>query len=129
MHHYTDVLKKYATFQGRARRSEYWMFALFNALVILVLVILAMTTRSTVFAALYGLYVLAVLLPSLAVVVRRLHDTGRSGGWFFIAFVPLVGGIILLVFLCLDSEPQHNAYGPNPKGVGAYPGGAAPYGA
>lgn len=127
MHHYTDVLKKYATFEGRARRAEYWMFTLFNGIIALVLVILAMATKSTVFYVIYILYILAVLLPSLGVLVRRLHDTGRSGGWFFISFVPFVGGIVLLVFAVLDSAPGQNQYGPNPKGIGAQPGAAGSY--
>ncbi|WP_353943842.1 DUF805 domain-containing protein [Streptomyces sp. HUAS MG91] len=118
MHYYTDVLKKYATFQGRARRAEYWMFALFNAIIAGVLAILAVVTRSTALYVVYGLYILATLLPSLGVLVRRLHDTGRSGAWFFISFVPFVGGIWLLVLTVLEGTPGDNTYGPNPKGLG-----------
>ncbi|WP_420034810.1 DUF805 domain-containing protein [Streptomyces sp. cg28] len=126
MHYYTDVLKKYATFQGRARRQEYWMFALFNIVIALVLVILAAVTKSTAIYIVYVLYILATLLPSLGVLVRRLHDTGRSGGWFFIAFVPFVGGIWLLVLTVLEGTPGDNAYGPNPKGLsGPHPGSGA----
>ncbi|MNZ89121.1 Inner membrane protein YhaI [compost metagenome] len=62
-----------------------------------------------------GLYSLAILLPSLALVVRRLHDTGRSGWWVLIGFIPLIGFIVLLVFMCTDSDPDTNQYGPNPK--------------
>ncbi|MFF0189335.1 DUF805 domain-containing protein [Streptomyces sp. NPDC005244] len=127
MHYYTDVLKKYASFQGRARRSEYWMFALFNVVIALVLVGLAAATKSTVFYVLYIVYILAVILPSLGVLVRRLHDTGRSGGWFFISFVPLVGGLVLFIFTVLEGNPGPNEYGPNPKGVDAYPGAAGTY--
>lgn len=127
MHYYTDVLKKYASFQGRARRSEYWMFALFNVVIALVLLGLAAATKSTVFYVLYIAYILAVILPSLGVLVRRLHDTGRSGGWFFISFVPFVGGLVLLIFTVLEGNPGPNEYGPNPKGVDAYPGAAGTY--
>ncbi|MFD6921584.1 DUF805 domain-containing protein [Streptomyces sp. NPDC059944] len=127
MHYYTDVLKKYASFQGRARRSEYWMFALFNVVIALVLLGLAAATKSTVFYVLYIVYILAVILPSLGVLVRRLHDTGRSGGWFFISFVPFVGGLVLFIFTVLEGNPGPNEYGPNPKGVDAYPGAAGTY--
>ncbi|MEU0781651.1 DUF805 domain-containing protein [Streptomyces sp. NPDC006173] len=127
MHYYTDVLKKYASFQGRARRSEYWMFALFNVVIALVLIGLAAATKSTVFYVLYVAYILAVILPSLGVLVRRLHDTGRSGAWFFISFVPFVGGLVLFIFTVLEGNPGPNEYGPNPKGADAYPGAAAPY--
>ncbi|MET7388152.1 DUF805 domain-containing protein [Streptomyces sp. NPDC005385] len=127
MHYYTDVLKKYASFQGRARRSEYWMFALFNVVIALVLLGLAAATKSTVFYVLYIAYILAVILPSLGVLVRRLHDTGRSGGWFFISFVPFVGGLVLFIFTVLEGNPGPNEYGPNPKGIDAYPGAAGTY--
>lgn len=120
MHYYTDVLKKYATFQGRATRAEFWMFALFNAIVAIVLLVLAAATGSKIFSILYVVYIIAVLLPGLAVTVRRLHDTGRSGGWFFISFVPFVGGIWLLVLTLLESQPVPNEYGPSPV-AGANP--------
>jgi uncharacterized membrane protein YhaH (DUF805 family) len=110
---YLKVLKNYVGFQGRARRKEYWMFVLFSLIVSIVLSIIeAVANLSQV---LTGLYSLAVLLPSLAVGVRRLHDTGRSGWWLLIALIPLIGAIILLVFMCLDSEENDNKYGPNPK--------------
>jgi uncharacterized membrane protein YhaH (DUF805 family) len=121
----TVLTKKYADFSGRARRSEYWWFALALSLAWLaVIIVLGVIIQSM---ALY--YTVAVLLwaaaivPSLGVLVRRLHDTGRSGWWFFISFVPLVGGIILLVFTVSDGTPGDNQYGPSPKAI------AAPYGA
>ncbi|NEW05325.1 DUF805 domain-containing protein [Paenibacillus sp. SYP-B3998] len=110
---YLKVLQNYVGFQGRARRKEYWMFALFSAIVSIVLAILDMVL--SIYPLLTGIYALAVLLPSLAVVVRRLHDTGRSGWWYFIGLIPLIGGIIVLVFLCTDSQENDNQYGPNPK--------------
>ncbi|MFJ8659967.1 DUF805 domain-containing protein [Streptomyces sp. NPDC093795] len=118
MNWYLDVLKKYAVFSGRARRKEYWMYILFNAIAAVVL--MAVDFALSTYPLLTAVYTLAVLVPSLAVTVRRLHDTGRSGWWYFIAFVPLVGGIILLVFTCSDSEGHDNAYGANPKAALAY---------
>ncbi|KDN79142.1 DUF805 domain-containing protein [Streptomyces olindensis] len=113
MHWYIDVLKKYATFSGRARRQEYWMFTLISSLIYVVLMVIDISTLGTGVIAV--IYELAVLLPSLAVAVRRLHDTERSGWWLLIALIPLVGAIILLVFLASDSKGEANGYGPNPK--------------
>lgn len=112
MHWYLEVLKKYAVFSGRARRQEYWMFFLVNFIVSVVLAIIGWTIDM---AFLQSLYTLAVLLPGLGVTVRRLHDTGRSGWWILIGLVPLVGTIVLLVFMASDSQPGNNQYGPNPK--------------
>jgi uncharacterized membrane protein YhaH (DUF805 family) len=121
MNYYTDVLKKYAVFSGRARRKEYWMFALWNLIVIIVLSIvftsMGVAIKNSLLTIVVDLYALAVFLPSLGVFVRRLHDTGRTGWWFFIGFIPLVGAIILLVFTVQDSKPGDNKYGPNPKGI------------
>jgi len=123
MNWYLEVLRKYAVFNGRARRSEYWWFVLFNIIISLALGAIDGVTGTFSQAAglglLGGLYTLAVLLPSLAVTVRRLHDTGRSGWWFLIMFVPLIGAIVLLVFMLLDSKPGQNQYGANPKAVTA----------
>jgi uncharacterized membrane protein YhaH (DUF805 family) len=116
MNWYIDVLKKYAVFDGRARRTEYWMFALFNLIVALVL---SLIDRVTGHQILGTLYLLAVLLPSIGVGIRRLHDTGRSGWWLLLGFIPLIGAIVLIVFMVQDSQPGTNQYGPNPKGVGA----------
>lgn len=118
MNWYLDVLKKYAVFNGRARRQEYWMFALFNiiALIIVAVVDFAIGT----YPLLYAVYALAVFLPGLGVLVRRLHDTGRSGWWFLIILIPLVGAIILIVFLATEGNQTDNEYGPNPKLAPAY---------
>ncbi len=122
MHWYITVLKKYAVFSGRARRKEFWFFVLFNLLVSLVLGIfdgLLGTARVGDDVGLLGaVYGLVVLVPGIAVMVRRLHDIGRTGWWVLIGFVPLVGTIVLIVFAVLDSQPGSNAYGPNPKGGG-----------
>lgn len=110
---YLKVLQNYVGFQGRARRTEYWMFFLFNFIIGIVLGILGAVIGLG--NGLNYLYSLAIFLPSLAVGCRRLHDTGKSGLWLLIALVPFVGAIVLLVFMCLDSEEGTNQYGPNPK--------------
>ncbi|MED4531174.1 DUF805 domain-containing protein [Metabacillus fastidiosus] len=115
MHWYLRVLKNYATFEGRARRKEYWMFYLINAIISIILITAERATDMIFFSLLDVLYALAILLPSLAVAVRRLHDTGRSGWWFLINLIPIIGALVFLIFTCLDSEPNSNKYGPNPK--------------
>lgn len=117
MHWYIDVLKKYVAFSGRARRKEYWMFTLFNVLASLILTVLDAVLGTAPYLSLA--YSLAVLLPSLSVAVRRLHDTGRSAWSLLFGLIPIVGGIILLVFLVGDSKQEQNQYGPNPKLVPA----------
>lgn len=121
MHWYVDVLKKYAEFGGRAGRQEFWMFVLFNFLATLVLgfidVATGLASEQTGIGLLSGLYSLGVLIPYLAVSVRRLHDTGRTGWWLLIVLIPLIGPIVLLVFMVLDSEPGQNQYGLSPKAL------------
>jgi len=110
---YLTVLKKYAVFSGRAHRKEYWMFFLFNTIIASVLGFVERLAGSPgVVGSLYGL---AVLIPSVSVSVRRLHDTNRSGWWLLIELVPLIGSIVLLVFMVQDSQPGENQHGPNPK--------------
>ena len=108
MNWYLDVLKKYTVFTGRARRQEFWMFALINFIISFVL---------SFIGPLGYLYSLAVLIPCLAVGARRLHDTGRSGWWQLLALIPLIGAIVLIVFAAQDSQPGENQFGPNPKSV------------
>ena len=115
MNWYLGCWKKYAEFSGRARRKEFWMFVLFNFLASVAIGIVDGILGTN--GALGGLYSLAVLIPSLAVAARRLHDTDRSGWWQLIALIPLIGFIILLVFLCSDSKPGENRFGANPKGI------------
>lgn len=120
MNWYLSVLKKYVVFSGRARRKEYWMFYLIN-----ILISLALGVAAGIMAGASGqdgpadlilwIYTLAILLPSLGVTVRRLHDTGRSGWWLLIGLIPVVGAIVLLVFTLLDGQPGQNEYGPDPK--------------
>jgi uncharacterized membrane protein YhaH (DUF805 family) len=112
---YLDVLRNYAEFSGRARRKEYWMFVLINAVVVIVLGLIDRVLFGENTPVLSGLYSLGVLIPTLAVTFRRLHDTGRSAWWLLIGLIPLIGGIVLLVFYLLDSDPEPNAYGPSPK--------------
>ena len=116
---YLAVLKNYVGFSGRARRKEYWMFALFNAIIFVVLAILAAVTRSFFFWILYGIYGQAVLIPSIAVAWRRMQDTGRHGLWILLGLIPFVGGIILLIFMILPGTPGPNEFGPDPVAVSA----------
>ena len=106
----SSCFHNYANFSGRARRSEYWYFSLFNFIVSFVLGLLLGSESLIV-----SLYSLAVLIPGLAVGWRRMHDIGKSGAWIFISLIPVVGWILVLVWLCKDSEPGSNAFGPSPK--------------
>jgi uncharacterized membrane protein YhaH (DUF805 family) len=119
MHWYIEALKKYFDFSGRSRRREFWLFYLFFLIINIVLVIIeqALGMRSSVsgIGFLSTVYSLLLLIPSISVTVRRLHDTGRTGWWILIGLIPLIGGIVLLVFMLLDSQPEANEYGPNPK--------------
>ena len=121
-------LKKYAEFSGRARRSEYWLFTLFIILVEIAYVILVsaigggtrgdMNPIGMVLTGLYGLFILGIIVPSLAVSFRRLHDTDRSAWWLLIALLPFIGGLVLLVFYLLPGTNGPNKFGPDPKGTG-----------
>lgn len=137
----TVLSKKYATFSGRASRSELWWYQLFCFIVAMVCI-----AAGLVFGALFGgaaamqggdsalglgvagfgigfligyvillIFALATLVPSIAVSVRRLHDSGRSGWWYLISFVPYVGGIVLFIFMLLEGQPGENKYGPAPE--------------
>jgi uncharacterized membrane protein YhaH (DUF805 family) len=123
MNWYLEVLKKYAVFSGRARRKEYWYFVLFNFIISIILSILDLVlgtfSPEVGMGILGGLYFLGVLIPSFAVTVRRLHDRDRSGWWVLIGLIPLLGLIVLLVFMLQNSTPGQNQYGANPKEVSA----------
>ncbi len=112
MEWYTRVLNKYAVFTGRAQRAEYWYFVLFNALF---WIGLRVFDRLIGIEILSTVYALAVFVPGLAVAIRRLHDTDHSGWWLLIGLIPVIGWIIMIIFLVEDSQPQVNRYGPNPK--------------
>ena len=120
MNWYLEVLRKYAVFDGRARRKEYWFFYLFYILIAIVLIVLdsmAGTLNEDVgVGAFSGLLMLAMFIPGIAVTIRRLHDTDRSGWWVLIGLVPFIGGIWLLVLMVLDGSAGQNQYGPDPKG-------------
>jgi uncharacterized membrane protein YhaH (DUF805 family) len=116
MKYFLKCVNQFADFNGRARRTEYWMFALFNIIFGIAAATLDVLLETDFIV--YGLYVLALFLPGLAVLVRRLHDVGKSGWMIFISLIPLIGGIWLFVLLVTDSDPGDNAYGPNPKNVG-----------
>ncbi|MGL4364490.1 MAG: DUF805 domain-containing protein [Bacteroidales bacterium] len=118
---YLKVITQYADFKGRSRRKEYWIFVLFNALFgsitqvldnILGLNFEPLHLGIGWFSCIYGLI---ILIPSFAVVIRRLHDIGKSGWNYLISFIPIVGWIILLIWLCRDSVKSANKWGLNPK--------------
>ena len=126
-------LRRYADFSGRSRRKEYWMFLLFEIIVIFGVILLfgtlgalgdtaenGQSPASIIAGGLMGLLFLAIILgfmvPRLAVTVRRLHDVDKSGWFMFISLVPLIGPIVLLIFLCTEGTKGENRYGPNPKG-------------
>lgn len=121
-------LKNYADFQGRARRSEYWLFYLFILIVEVVLISLAGVGGGMSESApgplgalafgLLGVFALGIIVPSLAVSVRRMHDTNRSGWWVLISLVPFIGAIWYLVLMVLDGTAGPNRFGPDPKGRG-----------
>lgn len=113
MNAYFDGLRKYATFSGRATRSQFWLFFLFLFIFVTIGLVIddAMGTTNRDGGLVAGLIFVAHLLPYSAVTVRRLHDVDRSGWWFWIALVPLVGSIVLIVFLCTGSTPGANRFG------------------
>ena len=122
MNWYLKVLKQYVDFSGRARRKEYWMFTLFNVVILIPLYLIVVAGAAlgsnglvAIGAILYIGYAFAIIIPSLAVCVRRLHDIGKSGWYYLIGFIPLVGAIILIVWFCTDSQTGENEWGSNPK--------------
>lgn len=115
---YIEAITNYVNFKGRSRRKAYWMFVLMNVIISTLLSMLDYFFDIYVaddVGLISFIYSLFILLPSLAIVVRRLHDTGRSGWWVLISFVPIVGWIVLLVFMCMDSYYGENQYGECPK--------------
>ena len=117
----SSVFKNYANFNGRARRSEFWFFALFNLIIYLAAsvincLIAGSSDTTSIIGIIYLLYSLATILPSLAVSWRRLHDIGKSGAYILFILIPLVGWIFLLAWFVKDSDMGENRFGPNPKG-------------
>ena len=122
---FLKALNQYADFRTRARRKEYWMFYLFYVIFVIFITILDNLLGLTFnlfgeklpYGWLFLIYSLAMFVPSLAVAVRRLHDMGKSGWWYFISFIPFIGAIWLIVLLCFDSQAGENKWGKNPKEV------------
>lgn len=131
---YKSMFKKYAQFNGRSRRSEYWLASVMNFIIVMAFYLIMFIPMmiditsngepSSLTAGIMGIfgllifaYAIAILVPSLAMSVRRLHDTGRSGWFLLLNLIPYIGGIIIFVFSVLDSQPGANQYGPNPKGL------------
>lgn len=126
MHWMLMPLRRYADFAGRSQRKEYWMFALLNAIISTIICLLGLWGAESrlfsseeelilFFAATLGIWSLATIIPALAVTIRRLHDTDRSGWNILWGLVPIVGGLILLYFYVLDGTPGPNRFGPDPK--------------
>ena len=125
---YCECWEKYAVLSGRARRTEYWLFVLSNIIVNVMVILIGISvaiiaTETSVQAEMTGrvtgltvlFYCLVTFLPSVSVTVRRLHDTGRSGWFMLIQLIPIVGSIVFFITMLLDSQPDVNSYGPNPK--------------
>ena len=118
MRWYLRALRNYAVFSGRARRKEYWFFLLFTLVFTIVMAlidqVLGTYDEGTGIGLLTGLYEVAMIIPGLAVSVRRLHDTSRRGWWLLLSLIPIVGGIIVFVFMVLPSRRGANRYGLDP---------------
>ena len=115
MQWYLKLLTQYADFNGRARRQEYWMFFLVNLIITITIAIGFVEGSLGSAGALGVIYSLAVFIPFIAVSMRRLHDTGRSGWWLLIGFIPLIGSLVLLIFMLLQGVAETNDYGEDPK--------------
>ena len=126
--YFLDTLKyRYAKFDGRASRSEFWYFALFSFIGSFIFGLIDVLIVNPMLGATPGqigqggilqfIFALVLMVPSIALAVRRLHDIGKSGWWYLIVFIPIVGVLVLLYFFVLDSQPGSNQYGPNPKGM------------
>ncbi len=111
MEHFLDAFKKYADFSGRATRQQYWMFVLFYLIIYIALSVIDAVLQVFVLGLIFSL---ALFIPSISIAARRLHDTGRTGWWQLIYLIPLIGLIVMIVFLVQDSHDE-NQYGPNPK--------------
>ena len=113
MNYYIKALKQYTVFEGRATRSEYWYFMLISQIISLILIVIGYSMG--IFGLLNLIYNLGILLPTLALGARRLHDIGKTGWWQLIGLIPLIGAIVLLIFFVLDSQYGINEYGKDPK--------------
>ncbi|EGA88925.1 hypothetical protein GPDM_12916 [Planococcus donghaensis MPA1U2] len=118
MKEFLDVFKKTLDFKSRSRRKEYWMFILWTTIISVVLSIIEIIAGLEIapdIGLLSTIFTLVILIPSISVTVRRLHDIGRTGWWLLLSFIPILGWIALFVFTLLDSESGSNKYGSNPK--------------
>ncbi|MEO2074245.1 MAG: DUF805 domain-containing protein [Bacillus sp. (in: firmicutes)] len=113
MQWFLKALQNYAVFNGRARRKEYWFFILFVGIISIVLTVLMEATNSWAAIIIALVFYVAIIIPSIAVTVRRLHDIGRSGWWYLLSLVPL-GNLVIFIFTLLESQPEENQWGPNP---------------
>ena len=126
MNYYVDVWREYFDFSGRARRKEYWFFTLYHTLLLFTGELLAgflakeNSPLAMVFTVIFFLYILASIIPTIAVSVRRLHDIDKSGWWLFIGLIPIVGAIWSLILMCTDGTSGPNQYGPDPKATEEY---------
>lgn len=121
MEWYLKVLRQFKDFSGRARRKEYWMFVLFNIVfggaTVVLDNMLGLAHEMLGYGPIYGIYMLLILIPAVAVSVRRLHDIGKSGWMILVGFIPLIGGIWLIILFATDGQPGSNKWGPNPKEI------------
>ncbi|UAB75860.1 DUF805 domain-containing protein [Mesoflavibacter sp. SCSIO 43206] len=120
MEWYLKVVRdNYANFEGRARRKEYWMFTLFQIIIIFILALLGGllggASESVLGMLPLGIYALATFIPGIAVTVRRLHDTNKSGWYYLLSFIPYIGGIIMIILTVIEGDRGPNKYGPDPK--------------
>jgi uncharacterized membrane protein YhaH (DUF805 family) len=114
---YFKVIYHYFDFSGRSRRKEFWIFTLFSAILTLLLSFLDAVFETYIFTTIFFMYYLVMFIPSLSLLLRRLHDSGKSGWFLFVILIPIIGWIWLLVLLCSDSENGPNKWGENPKGA------------
>lgn len=116
MRWYVAALRKYSIINGRSRRTEFWMFTLFN---LLISIGLSIVEFSSGFGGLVLVYGLAVLVPCFTLTIRRLHDTNRSGWWILSGLIPVIGWLALLILMSLEGKHERNQFGPDPKRLGA----------
>ena len=111
------VRDNYSNFSGRASRKEFWMFILilYFGSSLLFLMFIPLIRITEYFLILWGIYLAAMVIPSIAIIVRRLHDQGNSGKYLFVFFIPLIGGLLLLIFLCKKGHRNENKYGVSPR--------------
>ncbi|MFL2582559.1 MAG: DUF805 domain-containing protein [Flavobacteriales bacterium] len=114
MNWYLEVLRKYATFSGRARRKEYWMFTLVHILIAIVLMA-SSALIGPVGGVLYMLYMLGMIVPSIALTVRRLQDQDKEWPWIFVSFIPIIGGIWMIILMATEGTKGENRFGTDPK--------------